>query len=81
VLTVNVAVEDPAATVTLAGMVNALKPVQPRLTTAPVAGTAFESITVQVLLALGPRAVELHCSEVIVAGDTTLMLAACEIPL
>jgi hypothetical protein len=70
VLMVNCPVVEPAATITLAGPVNADNPVLLSVTTAPADGAAFDSVTVQLLLAFDPRVVGLHCNDDITAGAT-----------
>jgi hypothetical protein len=81
VLTVNEPVVDSVPTVSVAGTVNPVNPLAPRLMTAPPAGAAFESVRVQLLLALDPSVAGLHCSDEITVGATRLMFADCDVLL
>jgi hypothetical protein len=81
VLNVNCPVADPAATATLPGTTNAAKPVLLRVTTAPVEDAALDSVTVQLLLALDPSVVGLHCSEETTACAERLILTVFDVPL
>ena len=69
-----------AATVTEPGTVSPESPVLLRLTTAPLAPAAFDSVTVQFPLAFAPNVVGLHCSEEITVAVARLMFALCHIP-
>ena len=81
VLTVKGADVEPAATVTEEGMTSPDKPVLVKLTVAPLAGAALESVTAQLLLALAPSVVGLHCREEITAAAASVRLTVCEEPL
>jgi hypothetical protein len=81
VLTVNVPLLDPAATVTENGMNNADKPLLVNPTTAAPSGAAFDSVTLQLLVAFGPKVVGLHWSEDSTAAEAKVKLIVCEVPL
>jgi hypothetical protein len=51
------------------------------VTATPPLGAAFDSVTVQLLLALDPSVVGLHCSDETVVDATRLMVAVLELPL
>lgn len=72
IVTLKLPVVAPAATVTEAGTVNTVL-VFVSATAAPPAGAAFVSVTVQTLLAFGPKLVGLHASEDTRTGATRLM--------
>ncbi len=75
-LTVNGPVVEPAVTVTVAGTVRAARPVLLKLTTAPPDPAACDSVTRQLLFALGPNVVGLHCSaETVVTGAETVRVS------
>ena len=50
-------------------------------TDAPPAGATFDSVTVQALVALDPRLVGLHTSELTSTGAIKLIVAGAELPL
>ena len=52
-----------------------------RVTSAPPAGAAFVSVTVQVLEAFGPRLVGLQASDDTSTGATSVTVALAELPL
>ena len=70
-----------AATVTEPGTVRPDKPVLLRLTTAPLAPAAFDSVTVQFPLAFAPNVVGLHCSEDITTGASKDSFVESDAPL
>ena len=70
----------PAATVTEAGTERATLPLL-TATAAPPEGAALESVTVQVLLAAGPRLAGLHASEATWIGATKETDADAEVAL
>ena len=72
----NVAVALPDATATEAGTVNAAA----LLDSVTVAPIVFETVTVQVELAPGPRLVGVHWSNETITGATTVSVAVCEVP-
>jgi hypothetical protein len=76
-VTVNVAVALPAVTVTDVGTVSIVL-VFVSATVLPPAGAAWLSVTVQLLVPLGPRVVGLHASVVTTVGATRLMVI-CEL--
>jgi hypothetical protein len=79
VLMLNVPVEAPAATVTDAGIVNALAlPV--RVTEAPPAGAFALSVTVQVAEALGPRLAGLQLNDETPVVATRFTVAVLVLP-
>ena len=80
VVAAKVAVVAAAATVTEAPTVRVAL-VFDRVTSAPPAGAALVSVTVQVLDAFGPRLVGLHASEETSTGATRLMVAFAELAL
>ena len=63
----NVAVVAFANTVMEAGAANAGEPLLPTVTTAPPAGAAFDSVTVQTAFPLDASVVGVHCKDVTVA--------------
>jgi hypothetical protein len=71
-----------AATVTEPGTVSPDNPALLRLTTAPpaLAPAAFDSVTVQLALALAPNVVGLHCSEETTAAVARLIFTFCDAP-
>ncbi|MEI9972370.1 MAG: hypothetical protein WDO73_10155 [Ignavibacteriota bacterium] len=69
-----------AATVAEAGTVRE-ELVFDRLTVAPPVGAAWDSVTVQMLEAFGPRVVGVHDSEETVAETTSAMVLLAELPL
>ena len=69
-----------AATVTDPGTVSPDNPALLRLTTAPLDPAAFDSVTVQLALALAPNVVGLHCSELITAAVARLIFTLCNAP-
>ena len=69
-VTVKLAVEAPAATVTEAGVVNA-ELLSERATAEPPLGAAADNVTVQVELAPEATLVGLHCKEETVTGVVT----------
>jgi hypothetical protein len=77
VVALNVADVAAAATVTDAGTVKVAL-VFVSVTVLPPAGAAWFSVTVQVLVLLGPRVVGLHASVVTTVGATKLMVT-CEL--
>ena len=81
VLTVNGPVVDPGVTVTLAGTVSAESPLLLSATTAPPAGAAWDSVTVQLLLAFAPSVGGVHWSEEMDVGAVREIVAVCELPL
>jgi hypothetical protein len=81
VLTVNGPVMDPAVTVTVAGTVNAGSPLLLNVTNAPLPDAAFDSVTVQLLLAFAPNVVGLHCSEETTVAAARLIFTLCDVPL
>jgi hypothetical protein len=80
VVTVKVADEAPAATVTDAGTVRT-ELVLVKVTIAPPVGAAWVRVTVQVLEEMGPRLMELQDSEETNTGATRLMVALAELLL
>ena len=70
----------PAATVTVAGAERALLPLL-TATVAPPDGATLLSVTVQVLLAAGPRLAGLHASEATWIGATKETDADAEVAL
>ena len=70
----------PAATVTVAGAESAALPLLTP-TAAPPEGAALESVTVQVLLAAGPRLARLHTSEASLTRATKETDADAEVAL
>ena len=72
--------EDPEPTLTVAGTVRAALSLL-TVRVIPPAGTAFDSETVQELLALGPRLFGVQTSEVTVTAVTRLTLVFAEEPL
>ena len=80
VLTVNGPVVEPAVTVTVAGTVNADRPLLLSTTDTPLAPAAFDSVTVQLLLAFAPKVVGVHCREETTVGATRLMVTLCDVP-
>ena len=76
---VKVAVVELAATVTEAGTVS--RALLPDTVTVVAAVGAFDSVTVQVLLAEEFRLVGVHASDVSVTGATKLIVAVCDTPL
>lgn len=78
---INGPVVEPAVTVTLGGTVRLDKPLLLSITATPPLGSAFDSATVQLLLALVPSVVGLHCSDETVVDATRLMVAILELPL
>ena len=76
---VKVAVVAPDATVTDAGTVS--DALLSDSVTVVTAVAAFDSVTVQVLLAAEFRLVGEHVSDVSVTGATRLMVAVCDTPL
>ena len=74
----NVAVVDPAATVTDVGTVSVAL-VFVSATVLPPAGAAWFSVTMQLLVPLGPRVVGSHASPVTTVGATRLMVV-CALP-
>ena len=79
-LIVNVPVAVFAATVADAGTVKAESPVRLKVTTAPLAPAALESVTVQLLEAFAPNVVGLHCTDETTVGATREMVADFEDP-
>ena len=75
------AVVVAAATVAVDGTVKAESPVLLRLTVTPAAPACFDIVTVQLLLALAPKVVGLHCSEVTTVAAERLTLTLCEVLL
>lgn len=69
-----VAVVEPDATPTSAGITSAVPGLAASVTDAPVFGAALEMVTVQVVPAAAARDVEAHCSEVMAGLATTFML-------
>jgi len=80
VVALKLAVVAAAATVTEAGAVRVVL-VLVRVTAAPPAGAAWVRVTVQILVALGPRLVGLQASNETSTGATRLMVAFAEVPL
>ncbi len=80
VVALKLAVVDPAATVTDAGTVSAAWLLLSD-TDAPPVGAAFDNVTAQELVALDPRLVGLHTSELTNTGATRLIVAGAELPL
>jgi len=78
---VNATFVDPAVTVTEGGTVKPGNPVLLRVTTAPPVGAAFDSVTVQPVLAFAPSVVGLQSSDEITAAVARFMAALCEVPL
>jgi hypothetical protein len=70
----------PAATVTVAGAERAVLPLL-TATVAPPDAATLVSVTVQVLLAAGPRLAGLHASEATWIGATKAMDAVAEVAL
>jgi hypothetical protein len=81
VAAVNVAVVAAAATVTVDGRVRTFAIAPPIVTAAPPAGAAADSVTVQVVLPLGPRVPVAHCTEETRAATLRERLALLEEPL
>jgi len=81
VVTVNKPVVDPAVTVIVDGAVNDENPVLLREITAPPDAAAFESVTVQLLLAFAPSVVGLHCSDEITVDVIRLRLMLVDVLL
>ena len=73
----NVAVVDPAATVTDAGTVRAALSDESPTVAPPV----FDTVTVQVALLLGPKLDGVQFSPVTVTGATSPTVAVCWLPL
>ena len=71
---------DPACTITEVGTVR-LALSSERATTLPLAGAAFERVTVQVVLALAVKAVAVHWSEESTTGTTSERVAVLETPV
>jgi hypothetical protein len=80
VLTVNGPVVEPAVTITVAGTVNAGRPLAFKATDIPLLPAALDGVTVQLLLAFGPNVVGVHCSEEITIAAVRLMFTLCEVP-
>jgi hypothetical protein len=80
-LIVKVAVLEPAATVTEAGITRAGNPLLASVTTAPPVEAFFDMVTVQVLIAFAAKVVGLHCSEEITMAEARLRLMLCDKPL
>ena len=72
----NVAVALPDATATEPGTVNAAALLD-KVTVAPI---VFETVTVQVELAPGPRLVGVHTTPLNTTGATSEMAAVCVLP-
>ena len=70
-----------AATVAELGTVSPDRPVLLRLTTAPLAPAAFDSVTVQFPLPFDPNVVGLHCSEEIMTGASRDSVVESAVPL
>jgi hypothetical protein len=68
-------------TVTLAGTPSADNPLLLRVTTAPLGGAAFDSVTLQLLLAFAPKVAGLHWSADNTAVAAKLKFTVCEAPL
>jgi hypothetical protein len=81
VLTVNGPVVEPPVTVTDAGTVNADSPLLLNVTVTPLPDAAFDSVTVQLLLAFAPKVVGLHCSDEITVATARLIFTLCDVPL
>jgi hypothetical protein len=81
VVTVNGPVVDPAVTVTEAGTASPIKPLLLKTTGAPPLGAAFDSVTVQLLLAFAPSVVGLHCRSESTAADARLRFRVFDVPL
>jgi hypothetical protein len=79
VVALKLAVVAAAATVTDAGTVKELLLLD-RVTTAPPAGAIWAKVTVQALVALGPKLVGLQASEDTSTGATRLMAALPVLP-
>jgi hypothetical protein len=75
----NVAVVDPAATVTEVGTVSAALLLE-SVTADPPAGAACVKVTVQLLTALCPRLVGLQATPDTKTGATRPIIAVCELP-
>jgi len=75
----NVAVVDPAATVTEAGTVSAAL-LLASVTEDPPAGDTCVKVTVQLLTALCPRLAGLHTTPDTKTGATRPIVAVCELP-
>ncbi len=80
-LTVNGPVVEPAVTVTVAGTVSAGNPLLLKVTNTPLPEAAFDSVTVQLLLAFAPNVVGLHCSDEITVAAARLIFTFCDVPL
>ena len=80
VVTLKVPVVAAAATVTDAGVVSVVL-LSDSVTLAPPAGAAFDSVTVHVLDAFGPRLVGVHTTDETRTGATRLTVAFAELPL
>jgi hypothetical protein len=81
VVTVNGPVVDPAVTVTLEGAFKLDNPLLLSVTRAPPLGAAFDSVTVQLLLAFAPSVVGLHCRSESTAADARLRFRVFDVPL
>ena len=79
VAALNVAVVEPAATVTDAGTVSAAI-LLASVTKDPPAGAVCVKVTVQLLTALCPRLVGLHTTPDTKTGATRPIVAVCELP-
>ena len=80
VVALNVAEVAAAATATDAGIVRAVLEFV-SVTLAPPAGAGWVSVTVQALVALGPRLVGLQASDETRTGASRLTVAFAELPL
>ena len=80
VVALKVAVVAPAATLTEVGVVSAVL-LSERATLAPPEGAALVRVTVQVLVALGPRVLGVQAREETSPGATRLTLALAELLL
>jgi hypothetical protein len=81
VLTLNAAAVDPAVTVTFPGTFNDDSPLVLSATTAPPAGAAFDNVTVQLLVALGPNVVGLHWRDETTTAAASVRFTFCDVPL
>jgi hypothetical protein len=81
VVTVKDPVVDPLVTVTLAGALSADNPLALSVTTAPPAGAAFDSVTLQLLVAFAPSVVGLHWNDERTVAMARFKLTLWELPL
>jgi len=81
VLTVNVPVSAPAATVAEAGTAKADNPLLFMVTTAPPLGATFDSVTVQVEILFDPKVVGVHPNRDGSTSVVNLIFTVCEVPL